>query len=113
VCQKVAAVDRTLADFTELRRELRGLLKSLRSARRGKASVCHHIELPDARERKEVNEMDNLRLTLCPAGCGACPDVEITGEAVRIGEAGNLAILQKDEWNLLVDLIHSGQLTKI
>ena len=57
--------------------------------------------------------MDNLKVTLCPAGCGACPDVEITGEEVRIGEAGSLAVLKKDEWNLLVDLIHSGQLTKI
>jgi hypothetical protein len=57
--------------------------------------------------------MDNVKVTLCPAGCGACPDVEITGESVRIGEAGNLAVLKKDEWNLLVDLIHSGQLTKI
>ena len=57
--------------------------------------------------------MDKLKVTLCPAGCGACPDVEITDEGVRIGEAGNLAILKKDEWNLLVDLIHSGQLTKV
>ena len=57
--------------------------------------------------------MENLKVTLCPAGCGACPDVEITGEEVRIGEAGNLTVLKKDEWNLLVDLIHSGQLTKI
>jgi hypothetical protein len=57
--------------------------------------------------------MENLKMTLCPAGCGACPDVEIVGEEVRIGEAGNLAVLQKDEWNLLVDLITSGQLSKI
>ncbi len=56
--------------------------------------------------------MENLEVTLCPAGCGACPDVEITDEGVRIGEAGNLAVLKKEEWNLLVDLIHSGQLTK-
>jgi hypothetical protein len=32
---------------------------------------------------------------------------------VRIGEAGNLAVLKKDEWNVLVDLIQSGQLTKV
>ena len=57
--------------------------------------------------------MENLKLTLCPAGCGLCPDVEIVGEEVRIGEAGNLAVLKKDEWNLLIDLIHSGQLTKL
>jgi hypothetical protein len=29
------------------------------------------------------------------------------------GEAGNLAVLKKDEWNVLVDLIHSGTLTKV
>ena len=57
--------------------------------------------------------MDNLKVTLCPAGCGSCPDVEITGEEVRVGEAGNLAVLKNKEWNLLVDLSHSGQLTKI
>jgi len=34
-------------------------------------------------------------------------------DEVRIGEAGNLAVLKKDEWNLLVDLIQSGQLTKV
>jgi hypothetical protein len=57
--------------------------------------------------------MANHKVTLCPAGCGQCPDVQIAGDEVRIGETGNLAILKKDEWNLLVDLIQSGQLTKI
>jgi len=32
---------------------------------------------------------------------------------VRIGEAGNLAVLKKDEWNILVDLIQSGRLVKL
>jgi hypothetical protein len=57
--------------------------------------------------------MANRKVTLCPAGCGQCPDVEIAGDGVRIGETGNLAVLKKDEWNLLVDLIQSGQLAKI
>ncbi len=57
--------------------------------------------------------MERFKVTLCPAGCGACPDVEIVGEEVRIGEAGNLAVLKREEWNLLVDLVTSGQLTKI
>lgn len=52
-------------------------------------------------------------MSLCPTGCGQCPDVEMAGDEVRIGEAGNLAVLKKDEWNLLVDLIQSGQLTKV
>ena len=57
--------------------------------------------------------MEDLKVSLCPAGCGACPDVEIVGEEVRIGELGNLAVLKKGEWNLLVDLIETGQLKKI
>ena len=57
--------------------------------------------------------MENRKVLLCPAGCGACPEVEFAGEHVRVGEAGNLAVLTKDEWNVLVDLIHSGQLTKV
>ena len=56
--------------------------------------------------------MENLKVSLCPA-CSACPEVEIVGGEVRIGEAGNLAVLNKDEWNVLVDLIQSGQLTKV
>jgi hypothetical protein len=57
--------------------------------------------------------MNTFKVTLCAAGCGQCPDVEAVGDEVRIGETGNLAVLKKDEWNLLVELIHSGQLTKI
>jgi hypothetical protein len=53
--------------------------------------------------------MASPKVTLCPAGCGQCPDVEIAGDEVPIGETGNLAVLKKDEWNLLVDLIQSGQ----
>ena len=56
--------------------------------------------------------METLKMSLCPA-CSACPEVEILGDEVRIGEAGNLAVLREDEWNVLVDLIQSGQLSKI
>jgi hypothetical protein len=57
--------------------------------------------------------LDNWKVLLCPAGCGECPEVEFTGDQVRIGEAGNLAVLKKDEWNVLVDMIQSGQLSKV
>jgi hypothetical protein len=57
--------------------------------------------------------MESFKVTLCPAGCGQCPDVEIAGDEVRIGETGNLAVLKKNEWNVLVDLIQTGQLTKV
>jgi len=35
----------------------------------------------------------------CPgAQCANSPEVEIVGDEVRIGEAGNLPVLKKDEW---------------
>jgi len=56
--------------------------------------------------------MNSVKMSLCPA-CRACPEVEISNDEVRIGEAGNLAVLQKHEWNVLVDLIQSGQLGRL
>ena len=56
--------------------------------------------------------MKDLKVSLCPA-CTACPEVEIVGDEVRIGEAGNLAVLKKGEWNVLVDLIQAGQLARL
>jgi hypothetical protein len=55
--------------------------------------------------------MDN-RISLCPA-CNACPAVELAGDEVRIGEPGNLVTLDKDAWNVLVDLIRTGRLTAL
>lgn len=58
--------------------------------------------------------MDDVKMSLCPA-CTNCPEVEIVRAAgeVRIGETGNLAVLNKEAWNMLVDLIQSGQLTRL
>lgn len=56
--------------------------------------------------------MERQTVSLCPA-CGACPQVEISGEAVRIGEADNTVVLKKEEWNMLVDLIRPGQLPRL
>lgn len=56
--------------------------------------------------------MDGTKFSLCPS-CTACPEVEIVGANVRIGEAGNLAVLNKAEWNVLVDLIRTGQLSRL
>ena len=44
------------------------------------------------------------RISLCPA-CTACPEVVIEGDTIRIGEDANTAVLKKDGWNVLVDLI--------
>ncbi len=56
--------------------------------------------------------MGETRISLCPA-CGACPEVEIAGDEVRIGESGNLVVLRKAEWNMLVQLIRSDRLTEL
>ncbi len=56
--------------------------------------------------------METQKMSLCPM-CSNCPEVEIAGDEVRIGEAGNLAVLKKDEWNVLVDLITARQLTRL
>ena len=52
------------------------------------------------------------KFSLCPE-CTTCPEVDIQSDEVRIGEAGNLAVLKKDEWNVLVELVQTGQLTKL
>ena len=56
--------------------------------------------------------MTEITVSLCPA-CGACPEVVIRGDEVRIGEDQNLVVLKKAEWNALVGLIRSGQLTEL
>jgi len=56
--------------------------------------------------------MEQIRYSLCPA-CGACPEVVIAEDEVRIGETGNLTVLKKDEWNALVQLIRSGDLAEV
>ena len=53
-----------------------------------------------------------MKVVLCTE-CENCPEVELTDNGVKIGETGNLAILTHKEWNLLVDLIQAGQLTKV
>jgi len=53
--------------------------------------------------------MEKIAVSLCPA-CSACPEVLIEGDTVRIGEDANTAVLKKEEWNVLVELIKSGQL---
>jgi hypothetical protein len=61
---------------------------------------------------REDEEMKTVKMSLCPA-CTACPEVEIVGDEIRIGETGNVAVLKKDEWNILVELVLSGQLSEV
>jgi hypothetical protein len=53
--------------------------------------------------------MERHVVSLCPH-CDYCPEVVIEGDTIRIGEEANLVVLKKDEWNVLVDAIRSGQL---
>jgi len=52
------------------------------------------------------------RHSLCPM-CTSCPEVVIDGDTIRIGEDTNVAVLKKDEWNVLVDLIKSDKLGRV
>jgi hypothetical protein len=56
--------------------------------------------------------MEKLVVSLCPS-CDHCPEVVVEGDEIRIGEDANLTKLKKDEWNVLVDLIQSGQLGRL
>ena len=56
--------------------------------------------------------MAKVAVSLCP-NCTHCPEVVIEDDQVRIGEDANTAVLEKDEWNVLVDLIQSGTLQRI
>ena len=56
--------------------------------------------------------MERIAVSLCPS-CTACPEVVIAGETIRIGEDENIVVLQKAEWNVLVDAIQSGQLGRV
>ena len=51
--------------------------------------------------------MEKRAVSLCPS-CDHCPEVIIEGDQVRIGEDSKTA-----EWNILVDLIQSGQLGRL
>jgi len=51
--------------------------------------------------------MEKRAVSLCPS-CDHCPEVIIEGDQVRIGEDAKTA-----EWNILVDLIQSGQLGRL
>ena len=51
-------------------------------------------------------------ISLCGEG-KCCPTVIMEKDAVTIGETGNLAMLKKEEWNSLVDLIKSEELGRI
>jgi hypothetical protein len=56
--------------------------------------------------------MEKHAFSLCPS-CDHCPEVVVKGGQVTIGEDTNTAVLEAEEWNVLVDLIQSGRLGKV
>jgi hypothetical protein len=56
--------------------------------------------------------MEPIKVTLCEH-CDGCPEVEITDQAVTIGEDGNAVRLSHAEWNELVRLVRSGALREV
>jgi len=53
--------------------------------------------------------MEPIKISLCPQ-CTLCPEVEITDQAVTIGEDTNTVRLSHAEWNELVRLIKADEL---
>jgi hypothetical protein len=51
---------------------------------------------------------DQMKVYICEKSC--CPAVETVGDDVLIGEDTNIVRLKKNEWNKLVEKIHSGEL---
>jgi len=49
-----------------------------------------------------------MKVYICDKSC--CPAVETVGDEVLIGEDTNIVRLKKNEWNKLVEKIHSGVL---
>jgi hypothetical protein len=64
------------------------------------------------RSKGGEDAMDAIKVTLCPA-CGGCPTVEISDEAVTIGEAENIVKLTHAEWNALIARVRSGELREV
>ncbi len=48
-------------------------------------------------------------VNLCQEG-SCCPVVKIKDEQIEIGEAGNLCVLKKDEWEVLKKKVINGEL---
>ncbi|MGQ9468780.1 MAG: hypothetical protein ACUVTD_03000 [Nitrososphaerales archaeon] len=53
-----------------------------------------------------------MKVYLC-GSCEACPVVEVKGEEVTIGEGTNIVRLKKEEWNILVAKVRSGELSTL
>jgi len=59
-------------------------------------------------------ERHRQSISLC-GGDKCCPEVVVDAERrqVRIGEEGNLVVLDQNAWNTLLEKIASGELTRL
>ena len=58
--------------------------------------------------------MSQKKIVLCKLNEYYCPTVEIhDDETVTIGEVDKVAVLTKEQWNILVDKIETGALGRI
>ncbi len=60
-----------------------------------------------------MHEMKLTRLVLSCGICDACPAVEISSEAVTIGEDDNTVRLTHAQWNDLVARVRTGELEEV
>lgn len=60
-----------------------------------------------------MDEMWATKVVLRCGVCGACPAVEISPEAVTIGEDDNTVRLTHAQWNDLVTRIREGELGEV
>ncbi|MBI2953704.1 MAG: hypothetical protein HYY30_05275 [Chloroflexi bacterium] len=56
--------------------------------------------------------MLETKIHLCKSG-GCCPAVSFHGNEVHIGEDENVATLTREEWNILVEKVRSGELGEL
>ncbi len=60
-----------------------------------------------------MDETKLIRVVLRCGICGACPAVEISPEAVTIGEDDNTVRLTHAQWNDLVARVRAGELDEV
>lgn len=61
----------------------------------------------------QTRSFETWKVALDCGVCGACPGVEVTADAVTIGEEDNAVRLTHAQWNDLVARINKGELPKV
>jgi DNA-binding transcriptional MerR regulator len=102
-----------IGEIVRMRRAGRAPCPHVRDLVRRKADELDQ-RLHDLEEvRDGLRHLLKRRRSASQGAAAVCPHIENTRRTSRIGEAGNLAVLRKGEWNVLVDLIRTGQLARL